>query len=313
MKLGRFFVREFWVYLFTAALGCLYAFSYILFVVPNDFAPSGINGIAIMIQYKLNFSVGYMSLLINIPLCIFAFFFVDRSFAFKTATFCVVYALAYLLLQQLDLSAFQYDAEDVDTIYPVIISGLICGLCFGLLFKVNSSTGGTDVISKYLSKRNPQLNFFYVTFIINAVIAVASYFVYGKPGEDGTMVYDYKPVCLCLLYSFISSFTGNRIITGSKEAYKFIVITSLPDAIEKDLMENLHHTVTRIHGRGGYSHSDKEVLICIVNKHQLVDCESIIHKYPETFSFVENVNQTYGRFNRQKNRQRLLERSGNGK
>lgn len=297
MEFKQFAKKELWIYVMTAALGCLYAFSYILFIVPNDFAPSGINGIAIMVQYKLNFSVGYMSLLINIPLCIFAYFFVDKGFAFKTATFCIVYSLSYLIFQNMDLAAYQYDAKDVDTIYPVIISGLVCGMCYGLLFKHNSSTGGTDVISKFLSKRNRQLNFFYVTFIINALIAVASYFVYGK-NIDGVMVYDYKPVCLCLLYSFISSFTGNRIITGSKEAYKFIIITASPAAIENELIKSLHHTVTRIHAQGGYTHRNKELLICIVNKHQLVDCETIIKKYPETFAFVENVNQTYGRFNR---------------
>lgn len=296
MKLKEFVKKELWVYLLTAALGCLYAFSYILFIVPNDFAPAGINGIAIMVQYKLQFSVGYMSLLINVPLCIFAFFFVDKSFAFKTATFSVVYALSYLALQQMDLERFQYNAAGVDTIYPVIISGLICGVCFGLLFKCNSSTGGTDIISKYLSKKNPQLNFFYVTFTINAVIAATSYFVYGKPGDDGVMVYDYKPVCLCLLYSFISSFTGNKIITGSKEAYKFVIVTTSADAIESEIIEKLHHTVTRLHGQGGYSHKDKDVLICLVNKSQLVDFEAIIKKYPETFSFMENVSQTFGRF-----------------
>lgn len=299
MKFKEFIKKESWVYLLTAALGCFYAFSYILFIVPNDFAPSGINGIAIMIQYKLNFSVGYMSLLINIPLCIFAFFFVDKPFALKTATFCVVYSLSYLLFQHIDLARFQYDANGVDTIYPVIISGLICGLCFGLLFKCNSSTGGTDVISKYLSKKNPQLNFFYVTFIINAVIAVASYFVYGKE-VDGVMEYNYKPVCLCLLYSFISSFMGNRIITGSKEAYKFIIITTAAAAIENEIIEKLHHSVTRLHGQGGYTHQDKDVLICIVNKSQLVDFEAIIKKYPDTFSFMENVSQTFGRFNQTK-------------
>ena len=124
MEFKQFAKKELWIYVMTAALGCLYAFSYILFIVPNDFAPSGINGIAIMVQYKLNFSVGYMSLLINIPLCIFAYFFVDKGFAFKTATFCIVYSLSYLIFQNMDLAAYQYDAKDVDTIYPVIISAL---------------------------------------------------------------------------------------------------------------------------------------------------------------------------------------------
>ena len=307
MAFKNFIKNELWVYALTFALGCFYAFSYVLFIVPNDFAPSGINGIAIMIQYLGHFSVGYMSLLINVPLCIFAFFCVDKHFACKTATFCVAFSLAYLLFQHLPvLEKFQYKAigEDgtilSDTVYPVMISGLICGLCFGILFKCNSSTGGTDVISKFLSKKYPQLNFFFVTFAINAVIAIASYFVYGKPNAEGVMEYNYRPVCMCLLYSFISSFMGNRIIAGSKEAYKFTIITDHAEEMEKEILEKLHHGVTRLHGQGGYSHKDKEMIICLVNKPQLIDFENIIKKYPDTFSFVENVNQTFGRFNQSK-------------
>ena len=79
-------------YLLIAAMGVLFAFNYILFIVPNGFAPAGINGIAVMIQYKLNFSVAYMSLLINVPLCIAAYFYVDRTFAKKSLFFCYFFA-----------------------------------------------------------------------------------------------------------------------------------------------------------------------------------------------------------------------------
>ncbi|MGN1093559.1 MAG: YitT family protein [Candidatus Neoclostridium sp.] len=307
MSIKSFIKNELWVYALTFALGCFYALSYYLFIVPNDFAPSGINGIAVMIQYLGHFSIGYMSLLINVPLCVFAFFCIDRHFACKTATFSLSFSGAYLLFQNVPavssvLDSFQYvalkDGSIVsDTIYPVMISGLICGLCFGVLFKCNSSTGGTDIISKYLSKKYPQLNFFFVTFVINSVIAVASYFVYGKPNDQGVMEYDYRPVCMCLMYCFISSFTGNRILAGSKLAYKFTIITDYAEDIEKEIIDKLHHGVTRLHGQGGYSHKNKEMIICLVNTAQLVDFENIIKKYPDTFSFVENVNQTFGKFN----------------
>ena len=59
----------------------LLAFNYQLFIVKNDFAPAGLNGIATMIQYKTGFSIGYMSLIINIPLCILAYFFIDKNFS----------------------------------------------------------------------------------------------------------------------------------------------------------------------------------------------------------------------------------------
>ena len=72
-----FFIKhkqEILEYLLIVVIGIVFALSYALFVTPNHFAPAGINGIAVMVQYKLGFSIGYMSLIINIPLCIAAFF-----------------------------------------------------------------------------------------------------------------------------------------------------------------------------------------------------------------------------------------------
>lgn len=283
-------------YTIIILIGMLQALYYVLFVIRNDFAPAGINGIAVMVQYKLNFSIGYMSLLINIPLCVFAYFFVNKKFAFKTLVFCLVYSFSYLFLQTLDLSAIQYDADGVDTIYPVIIAGLLAGVVNGISFRKNSSTGGTDIVGKYLSKIKPELNFFWVTFILNAMVALSSFFVYAKVGADGRMVFDYKPVCLCVLYCFVSGFVGNMMLKGSKLAYKFIIITPDSTELEKEIIEKLHHSATRIEAQGIYSNTDKQVLICLVNKHQLIDFESIIKKYPQTFTFRETVNEIFGNF-----------------
>ncbi len=273
-------------------LGAIMAFGYVLFIVPNDFAPAGINGIAVMVQYRAGFSIGYMSLLVNIPLCLFAFFFVDKKFAIKTLVFVVAYSLSYILFQKIEaLNNFIYDAEGVDTVYPVIISGLLSGAGYGILFRLNSSSGGTDIIAKYVSKKRPYLNFFWITFCMNAVVAVASCFVYSDGG-----ILNYKPACLCLLYCFVSSFVGNVMIKGAKSAYKFIVITQHPEEIEKEIIGVLHHSATRLDGYGIYTGNKKTVLMCVVNKHQLVDFEGIVKRFPETFAFVEAVAETLGNF-----------------
>lgn len=283
-------------YLYIILLGTLMATSYILFVIPNGFAPAGINGFAVMVQYKLNFSVGFMSLIINVPLCVFAFFKVDKKFAVNTLIFCIIYSLFYLLLQNVSaIKGFIYDANGVDTIYPVLIAGLISGFCYGSLFRLNASTGGTDIISKYVGKKRPYLNFFWITFTLNAAVAFVSLFVYAKSGENG-IIYDFKPVSLCILYCFISSFTGNVILKGSRTACEFVIITSRPDEIEREILINLKHSATKITGMGLYGKSEKSILLCVVNKHQMVEFKNIIKKYPETFAFMAPVHETIGNF-----------------
>lgn len=85
-------------YILIVAVAVLLAFNYQLFIVENDFAPAGLNGIATMIQYKTGFSIGYMSLIINIPLCILAFFLLDKKFAKRSFCFCITYSLVFLYL-----------------------------------------------------------------------------------------------------------------------------------------------------------------------------------------------------------------------
>lgn len=282
-------------------MGIIYGFAYQLFIVKNKFAPAGISGIGVMLEYKLGFSIGYFSLIINIPLCLAAFFLIDKEFALKSFVFTIFYSGMYLLLGKLDISRFQYDAGNVDTIFPCMLAGVINGFATGICFRMNGSTGGTDIIGKYVSKIRPFLNYFYVTFALNAVVAIISYFVYGTPDPNtGEMIYNYKPVCLCILYCFLAGFVGNAVCKGSRSACNFMIVTTHPEEIEAEILKKLHHGVTEIKALGAYSHKERSLLVCVVNRHQLVELRTIISRFEDTFAFVYTVDETVGRFDRQK-------------
>ena len=277
-------------YLHILFSAVLLAFVYYVFIVTNNFAPAGLNGIATMIQYKTGFSISYMSLLINIPLSVLAYFLVQKDFAVKTFLFSVVYSAAFLLLQNSDLTFIQYNALGHDTIYPVILSGVLGGAVYGTCFRNNASTGGTDVISRYINKVRPETNFFVVTFLLNGVVAISSIFVYS----EGTL--NYKPMALCILYCFLSSFVGNLLLKTTKTAYKFTVITAHKEELVAEIGARLHHGCTEVDVTGSYTGSKRTMLICVVNKHQLNDFKKILAKYPDTFSYFEVVSETYGNF-----------------
>ena len=206
----------------------------------------------------------------------------------------MVYSISFLLLQKLDLSYIQYDALGHDTIYPVILSGVCSGFVYGLCFRNNASTGGTDILSRYINKIRPDTNFFVVTFILNCTVAAASVFVYS----EGKL--NYKPAALCMLYCFISTFMGNLLLKSIRTAYKFTVITTHKEEILEDIKANLHHGCTAIEAVGTYTGTPKTVLICVINKHQLSDFQKILSMHSDTFSYFELVNETYGNFKRVK-------------
>jgi len=283
-------------YVKIVASAILLAFTYQLFIVENGFAPAGLNGIATMVQYKTGFSIGYMSLLINTPLCLLAYFLLDKKFALRSFCFSLTYSVVFLYLQKIGLDEFQYVTGGHDTIYPVMLSGVIGGFVYGVCFRQRASTGGTDIVSKYISEKKPELNFFWVTFALNAVVAVASFFVYAQTDRDGSLIFNYKPVCLCVLYCFISSFVGSHIIRGTKTACEFTIVTSHAKEIAAEIATTLQHSCTKLSAVGGFTNGEKEVLICVVNNHQIVEFQNILKKYDDTFSFSKTINETYGNF-----------------
>lgn len=278
-------------YIIVIFMALLQSVNYHFFIIENDFAPAGLNGIITMIQYKTGLSISYTSLIINIPLCIILYFILEKRYALRTIIFTLVNSFSYLYLQKIGLDNFKYDANGHDTIFPAIISGVIAGIISGYCFKHFSASGGMEMISKFINKIKPDANFFKISFILNTIVAILSLFVYSKKG-----VIDYKPVALCITYCFISTVVGNSIIKGSKTAYKFTVITTHPTEITEEIFHILRHGATLLNAKGAYTDTEKSVLICVVNKHQINDFKNIIEKYDNTFTFYESVNETYGRF-----------------
>ncbi len=278
----------------VAICGVVMALVYYVFIVKNGFAPAGLNGVATMIQYKTGFSISYMSLLINVPLSVLAYFFVQKEFALKTLVFSVTYSVSFLFLARLPFRFLQYDALGHDTVYPVILSGVVSGGVYGICFRNNASTGGTDVIARYINKVRPSANFFAVTFVLNGIVAVASVFVYSDGGLN------YKPMALCVLYCFLSTFVGNEMLKRAKTAYKFTIITEETEPLVGEIIKKLRHSCTQIDAVGSYSGQKKSVVICIINMHQLNDLQTILARYENTFSYFEKVNETYGNFKKVK-------------
>lgn len=266
----------------------LLSLSYEIFILHNKFAPAGLNGIATIIQYLFNFSVGYMSLLINIPLCILAYFIYNKDYAIKTLIFVLVFSFALLLLQKYEETiSFLIYTSNHSAILAPIAAGVITGFTTALTIKNNACTGGTDIIASIYRKHNPNSNLAYVIFTINSAVAFISYFVYEFSAE---------PVILCILYCFMSATICDYMLKGAKKAIKFEIITHSPEELSKELIEKLKHSVTLLNATGMYSHEQTSLLICIVGTHQIAEFEQILKNYPGSFAYISSVSETIGNF-----------------
>lgn len=268
----------------------LAALNYQLFVFPNQFAPAGINGLCTMIQYLTKISVGYLSLLINIPLAIAVFFKVSRPLALRSMTYVAVFSVALLILDRVDLSGFAYATDNgTSTILGPLVAGIVTGACYSILVHGGALTGGMDFVASLIHKKKPQTNLFWVIFALNSSVALLSYFVYG---------FKVEPVILCILYSFMSSMVSDRAGKSGREAVRFEIITEDPEKISNAIIHQLHHSATLIPGRGIYMGKETSVLLCIVNKSQVATLSAIVRECPRTFAITSHVTEVLGNFKR---------------
>lgn len=276
--------------LFIIFAALLLAFSYHVFIFPNEFAPAGLPGFATMLQYLFDFKVGYMMFIINVPLVIIVYLMIGHKYAIRSAIFAATFAGMLLVLDYVDLSMFLYETQYSPILAP-IAGGVVSGFCYGIVMRRNSSTGGTDLVAALVQHKYPEYNILWIIFTINAVVAGASYFVYG---------FKIEPVILCVIYCFLSSEVSDIMLKGFKEAVKFEIVTDQPEELAKALMENLHHGVTELPAIGGFTHSNKTLLICVVNKRQIVRFQKVINKFPGSFAYLSSVKETMGNFKRSK-------------
>lgn len=287
-------IKKVLTYLVIIAIAVVCALNYKLFVFPNKFAPAGLNGICTMIQYVFHISMGYLSLLINIPLALLVYYKVSRPLAVRSIVYVVTFSVLLLVLDKVDVSQFAYATDNgTSTILGPLVAGIIAGACNTILIRASAYTGGTDFIASLIHKNHPEKNFFWTLFGLNVAVAGVSFFVYDLQLE---------PVLLCILYCFTSSTVSDRLIKSGRTAVRFEIITQHPDEISAAIINRLHHSATLVPATGMYLGKPTNILICVVNKSQLATLSAIIREYPNTFAVLSQVNEVVGNFKRLDNR-----------
>ena len=284
------------------------ALNYELFVFPNRFAPSGLNGICTMIQYIWGINIGYLSMIINVPLAVAVYFLVSKPLAVRSMVYVATFSVVSVLLDYPDLSAFAYYTESgTSAILGPLVAGIIFGFCYSLLLRASAYSGGTDFVAAIIHKYKPEKSVFFLIFTMNVVVAITSYFVYD---------YQIEPVILCILYAFTSSTVSERLTKNGRSAVRFEIITDYPEEISDAIIHQLHHSATLIPGRGMYLNREVNMLFCVVNNNQVAKLAAICRQYPNTFAIIDPVSEVMGNFKKidthGKQEKTLLD-SGDGK
>lgn len=278
------YTKKVLTYILIVILALLSAVNYIIFIFPNSFAPAGLDGICTMIQDTFNINMGYISLLLNFPLILCAYIYLNRDFAVNTTLYILFFSLAVIFLKDSPISPYCYITENGSSkILAPIAAGTIRGILYSFSLKANCCSGGIDIIAAVIKKKKPHLNLMNILFFINLTIAISSYFVYGMK---------FDPVICSVIYSFITSSTGKKIQTEEKETVKFEIITSHAQALYERISANLHLPATIMEAHGAYSGKNKEMIICVTSKTVAPLVEKILTEFPDSVVFKTIVDSS---------------------
>ena len=295
------------LYILISSFAYVFAFHY--FVATCRFAPGGVGGIVAIVKHLMGATeqtsgFDYSSLLfliVNIPLLIPAWKIVGKDFSLKTLITAILMTIMMILLDnvidpqyKLSLTG-EPNVPDVGTrLIGAMLGGAVTGISLGCALKVNSSTGGADIVGAMVQKKHPHKSVASMIFAVNFVIMAVSIPVY----KDNLM-----PVFLSLIYMVITTYICDRLLLSNKSALKFEVVTEHAEEISKEIIEQLGHGVTITPAIGMFEHKQKQLLICVISPRQVTRFQTIIRKYPGTFAYVGAVNEIIGKFNTDKTKQ----------
>lgn len=278
--------------------GITRALAVYIFVSPNNFAPGGTNGIAVLLEYATSLSSGYFLLAVNVPLFFLAFFCLGKKEAVLSTSSMVVSSGLLILFDY--IPGFpRFDGTDtgepiVYGLLGAVAGGIFLGMALAVMLKNCGTSGGMTVIASVVNKKWQYLSVSWLTSAFDATIVFVSFFVYFQSGMG--LAINLVPVLLALVSLFVTSKTSDLILHGFKTAYKFEIVTNDPEEIAAEIMERTHHGVTLMHATGMYTHADKSVLVCIIRKRHIAEIQRIIKKYPDTFAYFSPTSEVYGRF-----------------
>lgn len=268
-----------------AILAAVSAFNYAIFIFPNRFAPAGVDGICTMIQDITGISIGYLSLIVNIPLLIIAWIKLDRDYAVKSSVFIVAFSAVAAILSKIDLGGFYYHTESSTSIVLApIASGVIRGILYAITIALNGSSGGIDIVAALIRKKAPHFHLMNIIFVLNMSVAICSYFVYGHQLE---------PVICGVLYFYITSQTSSNIQASRKENAKIEIIA--PGAVElcHEITNKLKLSATVLDSRGAYSGTTNKMVVCIAEKKFIPQIKDAVNRFPDAVYFVSTVTESH--------------------
>jgi len=254
------------------------------FKIPNGFSTGGVSGIATIfgkLFKNLYLTPGSIITILNVSLLIVGFFLVGKSFGIKTVYSSLLFSgLSMILEKFIPLEAPVTDQPFLELVYAIVLTALGSAI----LFNCSASSGGTDIVAMIL-KKYTSLDTGKALLCTDFIIAFSSFFVFNI--ETGLF---------SMMGLFAKAFVIDSVIENMNLCKYFTIVTDKPKEIADFIMNELHHGVTEVDAVGGFTNTEKTVLLTVCRRTEGVRLRKYAKEVdPKSFIIVANTSEIIGR------------------
>ena len=271
------------VFLLTAG-SFLYAVGVAYFLDPNNIVPGGFTGVSILLNRFWQIGPGVYIMLFNIPvliLCVIHFKWQFFCATIYSTTLCSVFIE---VLERFSPASY-LSVSGGDMILSAVIGGAFIAVGMGLVFHAKGCTGGIDVIIKIVRQKYKQFRSGYLYFVFDASVITVSAFVF----------HSVTAALYAIVSVFVTSVVLDFVLYGPQGAKVVYIMTEHPAAVADRILGELHTGVTYLSGKGAYTGTDKQILLCAFHKQAYPRVREIVESEdPNAFMIITSAHEVLG-------------------
>lgn len=252
------------------------------FKYPNNFALGGVSGISVVLGRVISFATpATAAFAINIILIVLAFVLLGKSFAGKTVYSSILLSVLLLLLER--IAPLEQPLTDEGLLELFIAIGA-SALGAAILFNMQASSGGTDIIAMIIKKyTNADIGM--ALMISDLIIAISTFFVF-----------DVKTGLLSSTGLVLKGLIVDAAIDRFNRAKLFTIVTSKPAEVGDFVTHFLQRSCTRMEAIGEYTGEKRSVFLCAVDLRQAAILQNSVKEIDEhAFIIANNSSEISGR------------------
>ena len=266
-------------------VGCVFfSLGVSLFLDANEIASGGVTGIAIIINYLTGFNTGYLIIIINVPMFILGFIFFGWRFTLSTMYSTIVSAL---FIELWNFALAEYIPITNESLIAAVLGGALFGIGLGTIFRMGSTTGGTDILVKILRKKFRYIPTGIISLIIDFVIIMVSAIIYKN----------FELTCYTIIAIVITALAFDWVLYGGNSAKLIYIITThdKSEEMSEKILKELDVGATFVDGKGAYTGKDKRIIMCAIKNTLYPKLRDIVRNVdPHAFTIVSSAKEIYG-------------------